>query len=194
MTIKNLYPTSRPTLDLNFAATKRLDPRITFTRASTATFVGADGLIQSAATNAARFDHNPATGESLGLLVEEARTNIETNSEFFKWTVTSGFIQPCATVDPAGTFRASRLGATSQIDSYNIPNHSPPTSYSSNWSLTFFAKPATAGTSSIQFGQAGTGRSVTFTFATKAFTGSSVYTSVASYVELPNDLQEYEFP
>jgi hypothetical protein len=75
MTIKALYPTVRPTLNLDFAKTKALDPRVTFTRASTATYVGADGLIKTAASGAARFDHNPATGESLGLLVEEARTN-----------------------------------------------------------------------------------------------------------------------
>jgi hypothetical protein len=75
MTIKALYPNSRPSLDLNFARTRALDPRITFTRASTGTFVGSNGLIQNAASNVARFDHNPATGESLGLLVEEARTN-----------------------------------------------------------------------------------------------------------------------
>jgi hypothetical protein len=81
MTIKALYPTTRPTLDLNFAAAKRLDPRITYTRASTGTFVGSNGLIQSAAVNQARFDHNPTTGESLGLLVEEARTNVVTYSE-----------------------------------------------------------------------------------------------------------------
>jgi hypothetical protein len=80
MTIKALYPNVRPTLNLDFAKTKALDPRVTFTRASTATFVGADGLIQTAASGAARFDHNPATGESLGLLVEEARTNLYANS------------------------------------------------------------------------------------------------------------------
>ena len=80
MTIKALYPTTRPSLDLNFAATKRLDPRITYSRASTGTFVGSNGLIQSAAVNQARFDHNPTTGESLGLLVEEARTNLNLNS------------------------------------------------------------------------------------------------------------------
>ena len=62
MTIKALYPTVRPTLNLDFAKTKALDPRVTFTRASTATFVGADGLIQTAASGAARFDHNPTTG------------------------------------------------------------------------------------------------------------------------------------
>jgi hypothetical protein len=67
-------------LDLRFAQLKALDPRITFTRASTGTYVGSDGLIKTATTNEARFDHNPATGESLGLLVEEARTNLLLNS------------------------------------------------------------------------------------------------------------------
>jgi hypothetical protein len=81
MTIKALYPTVRPTLNLDFAKTKALDPRVTFTRASTATFVGSNGLIQTAASGAARFDHNPATGESLGLLVEQSRTNYVTTSE-----------------------------------------------------------------------------------------------------------------
>jgi hypothetical protein len=103
MTIKSLYPNVRPTLNLNFARTKALDPRITFTRASTATYVGADGLIKTAASGAARFDHNPATGESLGLLVEEARTNYFTNSSLptgavngVKTTV-SGYLLPDGT-------------------------------------------------------------------------------------------------
>jgi hypothetical protein len=75
-----------PSLDLNFAANKSLvddisgNNLITFTRASTGTFVGSNGLIQTAASGVPRFDHNPTTGESLGLLVEEARTNINTNS------------------------------------------------------------------------------------------------------------------
>jgi len=80
MTIKSLYPSIRPTLNLDFAKTKSLDPRITFTRASTATYVGSNGLIQIAASGVARFDHNPTTGESLGLLVEPARTNLLLNS------------------------------------------------------------------------------------------------------------------
>ena len=77
-------------LDLRFALLKTLDPRVTFTRASSGTFVGSNGLIQTAATNEARFDHNPTTGESLGLLVEEARTNLLVQSENFgtTWTAT----------------------------------------------------------------------------------------------------------
>jgi hypothetical protein len=77
------YPEIRPTLDLNFARVKALDPRITFTRASGGSYVGADGLIKLAGVNEPRFDHDPVTGESLGLLIEESRTNFLRYSEDF---------------------------------------------------------------------------------------------------------------
>ena len=67
-------------LDLQFATDKTLTarkgPTPVFTRASTATFIGSDGLIQSAAINAARFDHDPTTLACKGLLMEESRTNL----------------------------------------------------------------------------------------------------------------------
>ena len=84
-----------PSIDLLLADNKSLvdsvtgQDLITFTRASTATFVGSNGLIQTAASGAARFTHDPATGESLGLLIEEARTNLVLRSEEFNnavWT------------------------------------------------------------------------------------------------------------
>jgi hypothetical protein len=85
MTIKALFPSSEPALELDFANTKALDPRVTFTRvmtgASVATFVGADGLIKTAGNNVPRFEHSPTTGESLGLLVEGAATNLRTYSQ-----------------------------------------------------------------------------------------------------------------
>jgi hypothetical protein len=76
-----------PTLDLRFASSKNLNDYvsgqnlITYTRAGDATFFDANGTIQTAGANTPRFDHNPATGESLGLLIEEARTNLLLNSE-----------------------------------------------------------------------------------------------------------------
>jgi len=66
------------TLDLNFMNPGTLDPRIAFTRASTATYTDASGVIQTAATNAPRWDY--ANGTLLGLLIEEARTNLLLNS------------------------------------------------------------------------------------------------------------------
>jgi hypothetical protein len=69
-----------PSLDLNFAVTKTVGPLVTFTRASTATFIDSAGTLQTAAVDVPRFDHNPTTGESLGLLVEEQRTNLLLNT------------------------------------------------------------------------------------------------------------------
>lgn len=67
-------------LDLQFAVdrtlTARKGPTPTFTRASSATFIGSNGLIQSAAINTPRFDHNPTTLVCRGLLIEESRTNL----------------------------------------------------------------------------------------------------------------------
>jgi hypothetical protein len=106
------YPSVRPTLDLAFAQTKILDSRITFTRASTATYVNASGLIASAAVNEARFDHDPATGESLGLLVEEARTNLVTYSEQFDnaaWAKGDVTVTANAVIAPDGTTTADEI-------------------------------------------------------------------------------------
>ena len=74
------YPTIKPSLNFNFARSRALDPRITFTRSSVGTYVGRDGLIKTAGENEPRFDHDPDTLESLGLLLEESRTNLITNS------------------------------------------------------------------------------------------------------------------
>jgi hypothetical protein len=70
----------RPALDLAFALDKvltaRRGPTPTFTRASTGTFVNSSGLIQSAAINVPRFDHDPLTLTCKGLLIETTRSNL----------------------------------------------------------------------------------------------------------------------
>ena len=83
MSIKHLYEDERPALLLDFANSKTLDPRITFTRNSTATYVDELGVIKTAAAGEGRIDHDPATGECLGLLIEESRTNLTLHSEDF---------------------------------------------------------------------------------------------------------------
>ena len=67
-----------PALTLDFSA---LDPRLTFSRASTATCVDSSGLIVPAANDVPRFDHDPIALAPLGLLIEEQRTNLESFSE-----------------------------------------------------------------------------------------------------------------
>jgi hypothetical protein len=74
------YGTPLPSLDISFMTPGTLDPRFTFTRASTATYFSSTGTMQTAAINAARWDYNPSTLVLNGLLIEEARTNVLLNS------------------------------------------------------------------------------------------------------------------
>lgn len=70
-----------PTLDLSFVRGGNvLDSRITFVRASVATYFDAAGVMQTASTNTPRFDYHPVTHVPRGLLIEEARTNLLLNS------------------------------------------------------------------------------------------------------------------
>jgi len=65
---------------------------ITFTRSTTGTFVGSNGLIQTAAIDAPRFDYDPATLAPKGLLMEEQRTNLLLYSDQFNnaaWQTTN---------------------------------------------------------------------------------------------------------
>ena len=112
------YPKVLPTLDLDFANSKTLDPRITFTRASGGSYVGADGLIKYAGVNEPRFDHDPVTGESLGFLVEESRSNIRTTSILFDSGVSVALYgnwnyattpSNTAAIAPDGTLTANRF-------------------------------------------------------------------------------------
>ena len=109
------YPSIRPTLDLNFAATKTLDRRITFTRDSLGTYVDELGIIRTAPNNTPRFDHDPATGESLGLLIEESRTNLVPDSTNYNgWGTysSSTSFNTQETLAPDGTYTAVKITST----------------------------------------------------------------------------------
>ena len=73
-------PLTIPSLDLDFAGTKELDSRITYTRTGQASFIDANGAIQIVSANVPRFTHDPLTGASLGLMSESSRTNLIFNS------------------------------------------------------------------------------------------------------------------
>ena len=68
--------------------------------------------LQTAAADVARFDNNPITGESLGLLIEEGRTNLFTYSEQFDnaaWSKSRSVVTANAAVAPDGTVSADKL-------------------------------------------------------------------------------------
>ena len=87
--------------------------------ATTATAVNTyTPTLQTAAINAPRFDYNPTTRESLGLLLEQASTNVMLYSSDYtnaSWTKTACTITAAADISPDGTQNASLmvLGTTS---------------------------------------------------------------------------------
>lgn len=113
-------PGLKPSLDLDFARNKSLIDNVTgqnlvtFTRASSATYFDSQGVLQTATTDVPRFDHNPVTGESLGLLVEEARTNLVLRSEELgtTWTTAAVSVTADQRVAPNGQLSMDTVTAT----------------------------------------------------------------------------------
>lgn len=76
MTIQNLYPKARPQIIYNVINGRpELPAQASFSRASEATYVDADGIIKTAAVDQPRFKYDPLTGELMGVLLEGSATN-----------------------------------------------------------------------------------------------------------------------
>jgi len=131
----NLSSGDQLSLDLPFAQTKSINARIgptpTFTRASSATFVGSNGLIQSAAINTPRFDHTSA-GVCRGLLIEESRTNLTVRSDDFgasEWNQQGNTrnltISANNTASPSGATDADLLTVGATTTTYQVVQRLP---------------------------------------------------------------------
>lgn len=110
-----------------------------FARASTATRVNADGLIESVATGVPRIDY---TGGGCGsLLLEKQSTNVVTYSNDFSnaaWTKVNSTITANDTTSPDGTQNASRLVISSS--GYLLRQYTASVSAGGSWALSIFAK------------------------------------------------------
>lgn len=111
-TASKFFPVYQPALNLDFRS-GNLPPEITFSRASTATFVGSNGLIQTAAANQPRFAYDPVTLAAKNLQLEcEARTNLILRSDDISnaaWTKTRSSTPGTATTAPDGTATGYKL-------------------------------------------------------------------------------------
>lgn len=96
-----------------------------FARTSEANYVDAGRTIRTAVANEARFDHDPVTGQPLGLLIEGARTNTclqSTDLTNAPWTnngtiltVTPGIIGPTGNPDAFRLTSGQANGVRRQI-------------------------------------------------------------------------------
>ena len=104
----SLFPGSGDgsTLSLDFT-TGVLDPRLTFTRSTTATYINSSGYVTSAAINAPRFDYSPTTiGEPRGLLVEGQTQNVlyysQDVTQATRWTIQGGIPTSYTSISATG--------------------------------------------------------------------------------------------
>lgn len=115
-TIQNM-PVARPARLLDFAGSGRAHPLLQFSRASIATCYGPDGLLRRVPANVPRIDHDPESGECLGLLIEESETNLLQQSEDISaavWAKTRATVAPKVLIAPDGVSLADAIVSDTQ--------------------------------------------------------------------------------
>jgi hypothetical protein len=101
-------------------------PATAYTPTTTAPITNYIPVLLTAASGVARFDHNPITFESLGLLIEEQRTNLCLQSEDFStnWGETTASVQTNVLVAPNGLLTADKFvegsGSVTPVLAQNI--------------------------------------------------------------------------
>jgi hypothetical protein len=149
--------------------------------------------LQTAGNNVARFDHNPTTGESLGLLIEESRTNLQVYSEEFNnvaWSKQRITITPNTIVAPDGTLTADKLFVTTDTGWHYIFDSNSVTS-GNTYTISFYAKKAeqeyiSAHFPSVEFGDTNVGNSCTFNLSTGVISNQGTYLLSASITDVGN--------
>lgn len=164
-----------PSLDFNFAKNKSLlDSALdrvfgTFTRASSGTYMDANGVMQTASSGLPRFSHDPADSNArLGLLVEPQRTNLVLQSNGFdtaSWVKTNTTVTAASGAAPDGTNSAYKVVAVSgntlnNVDSYLRTGPITLTTGSA-YTISAYAKKSGYGVLQLRVGSATLGSQIT---------------------------------
>lgn len=186
MSISQNYPNTSPALLIDLSNTQKLDPRIAFSRASTGTFYDANGLLRTAPDNVARFQFDPVTGVSEGLLRENQATNLFTRSEEFdnaSWTKTNATVTANTIVAPDGTLTGDVIVETT-ANGVHACSQTPTASASTPYTVSvYFNRGSNSRNGYIQANNniGGTGGAVFAWFDLDAGTASAVTDLVAGF-------------
>lgn len=102
-----------------------------YTPTTTAAITNYIPVLMTAPAGVARFDCDPITGKSLGLLIEELRTNLATYSSDFSnaaWGGTGGTRTTNAVISPDGTLTGNRLTEDTAFSTHGFTWSTVPTS------------------------------------------------------------------
>jgi hypothetical protein len=135
-------------------------------------------VLQTAASGVARFDNNPTTGESLGLLIEESRTNLFTYSSAFddaSWTKAAVSVTGNTVISPDGTLTGDKLISDSASGFHSIYQLLASKTASTAYTFSFYAKAGEIGfcLPNLSSGLTGSQVSCLVNLSTGAVTGVS---------------------
>lgn len=152
MAISNLTPKSAPSITLDFAETKKLDPRLVFSRSVSASYVGSDGLITTASVNTPRFNHKPIVITNKIKKSEEFNDNTVWATDNFGLTVTANTV-----ASPNGGVTADTLTEANTNTIHNRYQNVGLLSTSTRYTFSVYIKPNTVTRVRLGLGYAGLG-------------------------------------
>ena len=180
------YPNYRPTLDLNFAAVKKLDSRITYSRTGPASYVDKFGLVRLVGSNEPRFDHDPSTRECKGFLIEESRINILPYSTDVvgqsAWARAGVLTEnTTATTAPDGSYDAVALRDDGSNGQHTLYDDVAVGNITSVYTSSCWAKAGSQSFAEIFVNGTGASGTVTIAYKFNLSTGAATYTGTGGF-------------
>jgi|11_taG_2_1085331.scaffolds.fasta_scaffold14323_2 hypothetical protein len=113
-----------------------------YTATTSSPIVKYQPTLQTAASGEARFDYDPLTGESKGLLIEEAKTNLETQSQTFStYSLSTGVsLLTNSVIAPDGTQTGVTFRETDGTSAYQRMSNNYTVSSGSLYTISMYAK------------------------------------------------------
>lgn len=147
-------------------------------------------VLQTAASGIPRFDHNPTTGESLGLLIEDSKTNLLSYSSQFDtnpWAInsTTVTITPNAVIAPDGTLTGDLLKSNTLTNDFIY--QTPTVATSTIVTFSFYIKNIDAASSRTMGRSANTGMELSIVWSGATLVSLTLVTGTsASFTAVGN--------
>jgi hypothetical protein len=188
LAVSQLRPASSPSFKFDFANNPVLDPRITYSRNSQATYTNNNGILTISANNLPRF-HYDYQSNPLGLLIEESRQNLYLYSNQFtnaaQWTTANATLNSSSgSISPDGTANAYRIVEDSTNNTHGIAAATgtfPTVTSTSLYTASVFAKAGSRTQISMVFDTEGTATVFDLYNGVVSSEGASYRSSMESY-------------
>ena len=138
------FPTTRPTLTVDFQKSQKMHPLFNFERTTGATQMNDAGVFTTVDANVPRFAFN--NGSCLGLLTECESTNFNDQSNIVMvWTITDGAFTSFPAPDGSNTINCRELMLVisdlfAELATAPVVNPGTPVGGENDWCLSFYVR------------------------------------------------------